>query len=92
VAGELAFSSLASIFGHHSGGFLGGGGGFFSVGSPASPVSETIINNNYYADEPDRSGRDDRSYDAAHDEDRYASGAVSDLQGVSDDGSDDNSD
>jgi uncharacterized protein len=29
VAGELVFSSLASIFGHRSGGFFGGGGGFF---------------------------------------------------------------
>ena len=91
VAGELAFSSLASIFGHHAGGFFGGGGGFFGGGSPASPVSETIINN-YYEDDRDRGVRDDRPDDAARDEDRYASGSDSGLQDVGDDGSDDNSD
>src|SRR6516164_293791 len=87
VAGELAFSSLASIFGHHSGGFFGGGGGFFDRASPVSPVSETIINN-YYEDDRDRGGRDDPSYDAARDDDRYASGSDSGLQDVSDESDD----
>jgi len=91
VAGELAFSTLASIFGHHSGGFFGGGGGFFGGGSPVSPVSETIINN-YYEDDRDRGARDDRTDDAARDEDRYASGSDSGRQDVSDDGADDDSD
>jgi hypothetical protein len=55
VAGEVAFSAISSLFGHHGGyggyggfggsGFLGGGGG-----SMISPVSETIINNNTYND------------------------------------------
>jgi hypothetical protein len=90
VAGELAFSTLASIFGHHSGGFFGGGGGFFGGGSPVSPVSETIINNNYYEEDWDRRGRDERGSDVAQDDDRYASSSESGLQDVSD-GSDDNS-
>ncbi len=42
IAGEIAFDSIASIFGH-GGGFFGGGGG------GVSPGSETIINN-YYDD------------------------------------------
>jgi len=88
VAGELAFSSLASIFGHHSGGFLDGGGSFFGSASPVSPVSETIINN-YYEGDRDRGGRDDRSYDAARDDDRYASGSDSGLQDVSDESDND---
>ena len=87
MEGELAFSSLASIFGHPSGGFFGGGGVFCSA-SPVSPVSETIINN-YYEDDRDRGGRDDRSYDAARDDDRYASGSGSGLQNVSDESDDD---
>jgi hypothetical protein len=91
VAGELAFSSLASIFGRQSGGFLGGGGGFFGGGSPASPVSETIINN-YYEDDRDKGARDDRADDRARDEDRYANDSEDSLQDVSDDGGDDNSD
>ena len=89
VAGELAFSSLASIFGHQSGGFFGSGGGFLGSASPVSPVSETIINNNYYEDDRDRGGRDDRSYDDARDDDRYASGSGSGLQDVSDESDDD---
>ncbi|MBV9505925.1 MAG: DUF2076 family protein [Acidobacteriia bacterium] len=88
VAGELAFSSLASIFGHHQGGFFGGGGEFFSGGSPVSPVSETIINN-YYDDDRDRGARNDWTDDNTRgDEDRYASASDSDPQDVSDDGSD----
>ena len=37
----------------------------------------------------DRGGRDDRSYDAARDDVRYASGSDSGLQDVSDDSDDD---
>ena len=53
VAGEVAFSAISSLFGHHGGyyggsGFLGGGGFMGGGGSVISPVSETIINNNYY--------------------------------------------
>ena len=84
VAGELAFSSLASIFGHHAGGFFGGDGGFLGSASPVSPVSETIINNNYYEDDRGGRERDDRSYDAARNDDRYASGSDSGLQDVTD--------
>jgi hypothetical protein len=90
VAGELAFSTLASIFGHHAGGFFGGGSGFFGGGSPASPISETIINN-YYEDDRDRGALDDRTNDA-RDEDRYASGSDAGPQDESDDGTDNNSD
>src|SRR5579862_2404405 len=32
IAGEIAFDSLASIFGHRGGGFFGGGGGFLGGG------------------------------------------------------------
>lgn len=52
IAGELAFDTLSSLFGHR-GGFFGGGGGFFGGGGGISPGSETIINN-YYDD--DRGG------------------------------------
>jgi hypothetical protein len=72
VAGELAFSALGSLFGGHSG-YMGGGGGFFGGGSGISPVSETIINNNYYHDDRDRGrDRDDTSYAADRDDDRTA--------------------
>jgi hypothetical protein len=43
IAGEIAFESLSSMFGHHGSGFFGSGGGI-------SPGSETIVNN-YYGDE-----------------------------------------
>ena len=46
IAGEIAFDSLSSIFGHH-GGY--GGGGFFSGGG-IMPGGETIVNN-YYGDQ-----------------------------------------
>jgi hypothetical protein len=49
IAGELAFDTLSSIFGHRGGPF-GGGGGFFGGGSGISPGSETIVNN-YYGDD-----------------------------------------
>jgi len=49
IAGEIAFDSLSSLFGHRGGGFFGGGGGggFFGGGGGGgiSPGSETI--NNY---------------------------------------------
>ena len=90
VAGELAFSTLSSIFGGHSGGF-GGGGGFLGGGSPASPVSETIINN-YYEGDRDRGAQDQRADDVARDEDQYASDSDSDLEDVADDTGGDNSD
>jgi hypothetical protein len=48
IAGELAFDTLSSLFGHR-GGFFGGGGGLFGGGG-ISPGSETIINN-YYDDD-----------------------------------------
>ena len=50
VAGEMAFSALSSIFGHHGGGFLGGGGGW--GGGWGGGINEPIINNNYYKEEP----------------------------------------
>jgi hypothetical protein len=50
IAGEIAFDSLASLFGHRGGGIFGGGGGFFGGGGGISPGSETIVNN-YYGDE-----------------------------------------
>jgi hypothetical protein len=62
IAGEIAFDSLASIFGHHGGGF-GGGGGFFGGGGGVSPGSETIINN--YGDDAGGRGDDSRFADAA---------------------------
>jgi hypothetical protein len=70
VAGEVAFSALSSLFGHHGGyyggsGFLGGGGG-----NVISPVSETIINNNYY--DEDRGG-ERRRFDSDSPADRSGS-------------------
>ncbi|MGA2712253.1 MAG: DUF2076 domain-containing protein [Bryobacteraceae bacterium] len=62
IAGEIAFDSLASLFGHRGGGFFGGGGGgFFGGGGGVSPGSETIINN--YGDDP--GSGDSRFADAA---------------------------
>lgn len=69
IAGEIAFDSLASLFGHRGGGgfFGGGGGGFFGGGGGISPGSETIINN--YGDDAgfrgDDRGDDTRFADAA---------------------------
>lgn len=91
VAGELAFSTLASIFGGRSGGF-GGGGGFLGGGSPASPVSETIINN-YYEGDRDSRTQDDRTDNSARDDDQNASGSDSELDDVADvDGGDSSDD
>ena len=50
IAGEIAFDSISSIFGHRGGFFGGGGGGFFGGDSGISPGSETIVNN-YYGDD-----------------------------------------
>jgi uncharacterized protein len=61
IAGEIAFDSLSSLFGHR-GGFFGGGGGLFGGG--ISPGSETIVNN-YYGDDPAQGGGDSRFADAA---------------------------
>jgi uncharacterized protein len=61
IAGEIAFDSIASIFGHRGGGLFGGGGGFFGGGGYGS---ETIINNNYGDDHGDR-GDNTRFADAA---------------------------
>jgi len=51
IAGEIAFDSLSSLFGHR--------GGFFGGGSGIMPGSDTLVNN-YYGDEPDRGGDDSR--------------------------------
>jgi uncharacterized protein len=61
IAGEIAFDSIASIFGHRGGGLFGGGGFF---GGGGGYPSETIINNNYGDDRGDR-GDDTRFADAA---------------------------
>ena len=45
IAGEIAFDSLSSLFGHRGGGFFGGG---------IMPGSETVVNN--YYDEPGGGG------------------------------------
>lgn len=68
VAGEMAFSALSSIFGHHGGGFLGGGG--WGGGGWGGGVSETIINNNYYEEAPQHHHEvqnDDVSYSQSDD-------------------------
>jgi hypothetical protein len=62
IAGEIAFDSIASIFGHRGGGMFGGGG--FFGGGGGGYGSETIINNNYGDDRGDR-GDDTRFADAA---------------------------
>ena len=111
VAGEVAFSAISSLFGRHegySGGYYGGGGGGFlggGGGNVISPVSETIINNNYYEGErhaehadPDRAARDsgdnarDDSADSAADDDSDDAGSDanrSDTDSSSDDGGSD---
>ena len=57
VAGEVAFSALSGLFGHHSGGgFMGGGGsGFLGGAAGVSPGSETVVNNYYGSAAPDQS-------------------------------------
>jgi uncharacterized protein len=74
IAGEIAFDSISSLFGHHGGGiFGGGGGGFFGGGSGISPGSETIVNN-YYGDSNDSNAAGDRGGD----ESRFADAADQD--------------
>lgn len=87
VAGEIAFDTLASIFGHR-GGFFGGGGGFFGGGG-VSPGSETIINN-YYDDRGD--DRDDSRFAEAADQNQDISSDIDDERDNSgDDFTDDGS-
>jgi hypothetical protein len=58
IAGEIAFDTISSLFGHHGGGFFGGGGGFFGGGGGGiSPGSETIVNNYYGDGDPGGSGK-----------------------------------
>jgi hypothetical protein len=84
VAGEVAFSAISSLFGHHGGYY--GGGGFLGGGETViSPVSETIINNNYYEDNRE----DNRSYSTDSGSGDYSNDSSSDY---SDDSSDDSSD
>jgi uncharacterized protein len=61
IAGQIAFDSLASLFGHRGGGMFGGGG-FLGDGG-IMPGSETIVNN-YYDDRGD-GGDGSRFADAA---------------------------
>lgn len=87
VAGEVAFSALSSIFGHH-GGFFGGGG--YGV----SPGSETIINNYYEGDRDRGNFGSDRSLEDSGlspdlEDRRFAGGDTGDSQ---DDNQQDDSD
>jgi len=88
IAGEIAFDSIASIFGHH-----GGGGGFFGGGGMGiSPGSDTIVNN-YYGDDQGTGGDGSRFADAAS-QDQTVSPDIEDDRGDSadnfaDDGSSD---
>jgi hypothetical protein len=93
IAGNIAFDTIASIFGHHSGGgFFGGGGGFFGGGGGISPGSETIVNNHY----GDEQGRDDSRFADAADQNQNISSDIDDERDNSsdsfaDDGSSDDS-
>jgi hypothetical protein len=79
VAGEVAFSALTSLFGHHG----GGGSGFFGGGGyGVSPGSETIINNYY---EEDRGREGDRGFDRDSDLDRGLSPDLEDRRFAGDD-------
>jgi uncharacterized protein len=86
IAGEIAFDSLASLFGHHGGGF-GGGGGFFGGGGGISPGSETIINN--YGDDRGDRGDDSRFADAADQNQDISSDIDDERDNSGDDFSDD---
>jgi len=68
IAGEIAFDSISSLFGHR--------GGFFGGGSGIMPGSDTIVNN-YYGDDPDRGGDDSRFAQAA-DQDQNISPDIDD--------------
>ncbi|HEX4133199.1 MAG TPA: DUF2076 domain-containing protein [Bryobacteraceae bacterium] len=69
IAGEIAFDSLASLFGGNRGGFFGGGSGFM-------PGSDTTVNN-YYNDNPGQGGDDSRFAQAA-DQDQNISPDIDD--------------
>lgn len=76
MAGEIAFDSLASIFGHRGGGLFGGGG-FFGGGG-----GETIVNN-YYGDESGAGGGDSQFAAAAANSDDNISPDIEDERGDS---------
>lgn len=91
IAGEIAFDSLSSLFGHHGGGFFGGGGGggFFGGGGGISPGSETIINN--YGDDSRFADAADQNRDISSDidDERDNSGdSLADDGSSGDDGGD----
>jgi uncharacterized protein len=88
IAGELAFDTLSSIFGHRGGGLFGGGGGFFGGGSGISPGSETIVNN-YYGDE--RGGDDSRFAEAAYQDQNISSDIEDERDNSGDSFADDSS-
>jgi uncharacterized protein len=92
IAGEIAFDSLASLFGHRGGGgFFGGGGGFFGGGGGG----ETIVNNYY---EEGRGGEGDSRFAEAADRSQGLSPDLDDERNnsgdnfVSDDATGDTSD
>ena len=68
IAGEIAFDSLSSLFGHR--------GGFFGGGSGIMPGSDTIVNN-YYGDDQGQGGDDSRFAQAA-DQDQNISPDIDD--------------
>lgn len=95
IAGEIAFDSLASIFGHRGGFFGGGGGGFFGGDSGISPGSETIVNNYYGDDRNQGLGSDDSRFADAASQDQNISSDIDDERDNSGDdfsGGDDSSD
>ena len=72
IAGEIAFDSLSSLFGHRGGGFFGGGSGIM-------PGSDTIVNN-YYGDSGDAhsQGGDDSRFAQVADQDQDVSPDIDD--------------
>jgi hypothetical protein len=74
IAGEIAFDSLSSLFGHRGGGFFGGGGGGFLGGGGYG--SETIINN--YGDERGSDRGDDTRFADAASQDQGVSSDIDD--------------
>ena len=79
IAGEIAFDSLSSIFGHRGGFFGGGGGSFFDGGSGISPGSETV-DDSRFAD----AASQDQNISSDIDDERDNSG--DDFSGGGDDG------
>ncbi len=81
VAGEVAFDTIASMFGHH------GGGGFFGGGGLGiSPGSETIVNNYYGDDQGLRGDGDDTRFADAASQDQDISPDIEDDRDNSGDG------